>query len=321
MLVPRRHGSLESYKYGFQGQEKDDELKGEGNSLNYTFRMHDPRVGRFFAVDPLTKKYPHYTPYSFSGNKVIEYVELEGQEEVKAVLSRNDLFSYFEFDIDTQKGKILNITKGTSVFAVIDVNESDLEDKIYAIKLPSTPKSDMAKIGQNMSGGTPVPLAKMLLGNKHVKDYLLGAESEIYKGLLAFKDVLNSDEATKDYSSLFVGSIALVTKQIYNDLETGKAKIYVKGAPDAYKYVENSKGKKENTLYSEGYTFTIQYNGDGGNLSLQFTIYGSIKTVTEIINEKKKQSTNTQNKKSNQTNNKKVKESDVKVDPATEDLF
>ena len=52
MLVPNRHGSSNSYRYGFQGQEKDDEIKGEGNSLNYTFRMHDPRVGRFFATDP-----------------------------------------------------------------------------------------------------------------------------------------------------------------------------------------------------------------------------------------------------------------------------
>jgi RHS repeat-associated protein len=81
MLVPNRHGSNGSYRYGFQGQEKDDELKGEGNSVNYKFRMHDPRVGRFFAVDPLAKKYPHYTPYQFSGNKVIQYVELEGLEE------------------------------------------------------------------------------------------------------------------------------------------------------------------------------------------------------------------------------------------------
>lgn len=37
--------------------------------------------GRFFAVDPLTPDYPHYTPYSFSGNKVIHAIELEGLEE------------------------------------------------------------------------------------------------------------------------------------------------------------------------------------------------------------------------------------------------
>jgi len=45
--------------------------------------MHDPRIGRFFAVDPLTAKYPWYTPYQFSGNKVIDHVELEGLEEAK----------------------------------------------------------------------------------------------------------------------------------------------------------------------------------------------------------------------------------------------
>ncbi len=81
MLMPNRHESSDKYRYGFQGQEKDDKVKGEGNSINYKFRMHDPRVGRFFAVDPLIKKYPHYSSYSFSGNKVIAFVELEGLED------------------------------------------------------------------------------------------------------------------------------------------------------------------------------------------------------------------------------------------------
>ena len=79
--MPGRTESSSQYSYGFQGQEKDDELKGQGNSINYKYRMHDPRVGRFFAVDPLTAKYPHYTPYSFSGNKVVNAVEIEGLEE------------------------------------------------------------------------------------------------------------------------------------------------------------------------------------------------------------------------------------------------
>ncbi|MFH6996039.1 RHS repeat domain-containing protein [Flavobacterium sp. FlaQc-48] len=80
MQVPTRHGQSDSYRYGFQGQEKDDELKGEGNSLNYTFRMHDPRIGRFLSVDPLTKSYPHNSPYAFSENRVIDGMELEGLE-------------------------------------------------------------------------------------------------------------------------------------------------------------------------------------------------------------------------------------------------
>ena len=82
MLVPNRHGASipNGYRYGFQGQEMDNELKGEGNSLNYEFRMHDPRVGRFFAVDPLTKSYPWNSPYAFSENRVIDGIDLEGKE-------------------------------------------------------------------------------------------------------------------------------------------------------------------------------------------------------------------------------------------------
>ncbi|GEQ85369.1 hypothetical protein ULMS_08770 [Patiriisocius marinistellae] len=58
----------------------DNEIKGEGNSLNYKYRMHDPRVGRFFAIDPLFKKYPWNSSYAFSENRLIDGVELEGLE-------------------------------------------------------------------------------------------------------------------------------------------------------------------------------------------------------------------------------------------------
>jgi RHS repeat-associated protein len=80
MQMPGRNGNSGEYRYGFQGQEKDDEIKGEGNSVNYKYRMHDPRIGRFFAVDPLARKYPFYSPYAFSGNQVIHMIELEGLE-------------------------------------------------------------------------------------------------------------------------------------------------------------------------------------------------------------------------------------------------
>ncbi|MDR6302302.1 hypothetical protein GGR31_002982 [Mesonia maritima] len=60
----------------------DNEVKGEGNSINYKFRMHDPRIGRFFALDPLEKGYPWNSPYAFSENRVIDGIDLEGAEYV-----------------------------------------------------------------------------------------------------------------------------------------------------------------------------------------------------------------------------------------------
>jgi RHS repeat-associated protein len=76
----KKTGLNKSFRFGFQGQEGDDEIKGDGNSVNYKYRMHDPRLGRFFAVDPLSDKYPWNSTYAFSENKLINCRELEGLE-------------------------------------------------------------------------------------------------------------------------------------------------------------------------------------------------------------------------------------------------
>jgi RHS repeat-associated protein len=78
MLLPNRHESTSEYRYGFQGQEKDDEIKGEGNSVNYKYRIYDARIGRFFVTDPFENKFPWNSSYAFSENRVIDGVEFEG---------------------------------------------------------------------------------------------------------------------------------------------------------------------------------------------------------------------------------------------------
>ena len=80
MLLPKRHGSVDSYRYGFNDKEKDDEVKGEGAQYDYGFRIYDPRVSRFLSLDPLFKSYPWFTPYQFAGNSPIWAVDLDGLE-------------------------------------------------------------------------------------------------------------------------------------------------------------------------------------------------------------------------------------------------
>lgn len=86
MLMQGRQGQkkISNYRYAFQGQEKDDGIKGAGNSYNYTYRMHDSRLGRFFAVDPLERRYPFNSTYAFSENRMVDAVELEGLEKKKS---------------------------------------------------------------------------------------------------------------------------------------------------------------------------------------------------------------------------------------------
>jgi RHS repeat-associated protein len=82
MLLPGRFGGgFTDQKFGFQAQLKDDELNGSaGTSYAFEYRVHDPRVGRFLSVDPLAQKYPYYSSYAFSGNRVIDMIEFEGLE-------------------------------------------------------------------------------------------------------------------------------------------------------------------------------------------------------------------------------------------------
>ena len=54
------------YRLGYQGSEKDDESKGVGNSYTTFFRQLDPRVGRWFSIDPKMSIWE--SPYVSMGN-------------------------------------------------------------------------------------------------------------------------------------------------------------------------------------------------------------------------------------------------------------
>ena len=81
MQMPgRKYAATGKYRYGFNGKENDNEVKGEGNQQDYGMRIYDPRIARFLSVDPLMKKYPELTPYQFASNIPIAGVDLDGLE-------------------------------------------------------------------------------------------------------------------------------------------------------------------------------------------------------------------------------------------------
>jgi RHS repeat-associated protein len=81
MVMAERHALADgAHRYGFNGKENDDDVKGEGNQQDYGFRIYDSRVARFLSVDPLAPEYPWYTPYQFAGNTPIQAIDLDGLE-------------------------------------------------------------------------------------------------------------------------------------------------------------------------------------------------------------------------------------------------
>jgi len=66
------------YNFKYQGQERQDELGLNWDSFKW--RNYDYAIGRFMGIDPLAEEYDTWTPYAFSGNRVIDSRELEGLE-------------------------------------------------------------------------------------------------------------------------------------------------------------------------------------------------------------------------------------------------
>ncbi|MEO9257540.1 MAG: RHS repeat-associated core domain-containing protein, partial [Crocinitomicaceae bacterium] len=63
--------NYEDYRYGFNGMEKDDEVKGTGNSYTTEFRQYAPRIGRWLSLDPLFDHFPWQSPYvAFDNNPI-----------------------------------------------------------------------------------------------------------------------------------------------------------------------------------------------------------------------------------------------------------
>ncbi|GAA0561210.1 RHS repeat-associated core domain-containing protein [Chitinophaga japonensis] len=76
-------GNEQEYRYGFNGKENDNEVKGEGNSLDFGERMYDVRIGRWLSLDPLMAKFPESTPYNGFGNNPIYFIDPYGLSAVQ----------------------------------------------------------------------------------------------------------------------------------------------------------------------------------------------------------------------------------------------
>ena len=83
-LTTRGFSAGNGFRFGFNGKENFDKYQ------DYGFRIYYPELGKFLSVDPLSSKFPWYSPSQFSGNKPIESIDLDGLEELstKDVLYR-----------------------------------------------------------------------------------------------------------------------------------------------------------------------------------------------------------------------------------------
>jgi RHS repeat-associated protein len=83
--------TTQAYAFGFQGMERDNDLKGRGNAYSTEFRQYDPRVGRWLSLDPMEAKYAQLSPYVAFLNNSVQTTDPFGDDPPSSDLNGKDL--------------------------------------------------------------------------------------------------------------------------------------------------------------------------------------------------------------------------------------
>ena len=88
MLLPGREWQ-EGYRFGFNKKEIDCDFELRPEKYDYGMRIYNAYIGRFLSVDAYSSKYAWYSPFQFSGNNPIRFIDMTGNE-------RNSYMRIFE---------------------------------------------------------------------------------------------------------------------------------------------------------------------------------------------------------------------------------
>jgi len=99
----RKYAVGGGYRYGFNGQEKSDEIDPNGNSMTAEYWQYDARLGRRWNIDPSVKEYE--SPYAAFANNPIWNIDPDGADTAK-YLSNRQLVDALKIGTELVKSKV-----------------------------------------------------------------------------------------------------------------------------------------------------------------------------------------------------------------------
>ncbi len=131
--LPGRTWNADGYRFGFNGQEKDDEVKGSGNSYDFGARIHDVRLGRMLSVDPLFKQFADESSYIFGGNCPVFLVDENGEKKITYITILNQDNTTTKIKI-VERNTVITKHEPTNVFGIsthdYSIVEYDIQESI-----------------------------------------------------------------------------------------------------------------------------------------------------------------------------------------------
>ncbi len=257
-----RKGSFtdRDYRYGYNGKENDDEVKGESNQQDYGFRVYDPRVGRFLSVDPLADAIPAWSPYNYVLNNPVKLIDPDGRAPSDGDGTENEYIRTWnattnsydtkqisniggnEFDIiHTVHGKIPEV--GTTITTDVVFNETNNGVRISPGNFVEIKPFMPASGALQTLDGADDPIFNIITLGQGVAWSKAGPEGFEVLGFSAFRQSGDNIVSTagnnllgKARDNLLAGVQNIKLKNIINDLFRATAKVGGGSSMDAYRF-------------------------------------------------------------------------------------
>ena len=196
--MPGRQFNSGNYRYGFNGQSKDNEIKGDGNSYDFKNRIYDPRLGKFLSTDVVGEAFPFWSPYHFSANNPIWFIDFDGLQPVV----RKANYGGLEYTISSS-------IEDPNTFSVSSENKGivRLFNKTTSTTLDFTPKGrkedeqDLESLGLLKHGNCCVL--------KNTDPDYIRITNTVHKGVNAIKILLAVLEQNPDVELVVIGNHAV----------------------------------------------------------------------------------------------------------------
>ncbi|SEG51392.1 RHS repeat-associated core domain-containing protein [Algoriphagus boritolerans DSM 17298 = JCM 18970] len=258
-----QYGGIKVNNWKFQGQESIDDLGLNWSSFKW--RNHQPDIGRFFNIDPLSDKYVHNSPYAFSENKVTSHVELEGLEAspIHPSYGLNNITETFRraaVDIGNSIDKTyLSLsTTYSQIISTAKVNLGLMEVK----STTSVDVNNTVSVSSNFADFlTPVQGSNGDLKSKNSSLFNFNTESTIETVTETSSD-LSTNMLDIETSSVFSLDLSNGNSKENKDLSIGKAGLSL------FNSTENNNNKQSNTTGIR-YSLDVDLNRSKFNLTIE----------------------------------------------------
>ncbi len=109
-LIENRTWEATESRFGFQGQERDDEIAGAGNSLSTFYRLNRSDITIWLTLDPKMDLFPGRSTYTLYGNNPINRIDPRGDLDGSG-------WGYYNAGIMTTKGDTEAIDRYAGAYA------------------------------------------------------------------------------------------------------------------------------------------------------------------------------------------------------------